>query len=168
LAVVLAKQELSSDLTLCVTIVRRQRVAMGEVDRESRQLQVIVAAEDKRRQRAEVYASIVEIGAAGTCHTMDMADTAQEEYCHVDIAVELGDRSCCRGSCNHCTQASRAGIAGGCMSASYPYLVACPALPADDVRSSCRRRCFPPTRSSGWEEMRSGNEDIGKEYPDGH
>jgi hypothetical protein len=46
--VVLVKQELSWDLTSCVTIVRRQRVAVGEFDRESRQRQVIVAAEDRR------------------------------------------------------------------------------------------------------------------------
>jgi hypothetical protein len=143
---------------------------MVEVDRESRQRQVIAAVEDKR-QRAEVYARIVEIGAVEICHMMSMADTVQEEYCHVDIAAELGDRNCCMGSCNHCTQVSQAGIADGCMSVSYPYLAACPALPADDVHSSCQRRCFPPTRRSGWEEKRSersGNEDIGKEYPDGH
>jgi hypothetical protein len=171
LVVVLLNQELPWDLTSCVTIVTKQRVVVGEVDRESTQRQVIVAAEDRRRQRAEVYARIVETGVVEICHMMGMADTAQEEYCHVDIAAELGDRSCCRGSYSHCTQVSPAGIAGGCMSASDPYLVACPALPADDVRSSCRRRCFPPTRSSGWEEMRSersGNEDIGKEYTDSH
>ena len=49
---------------------------MGEVDRESKQRQVTVAAEDRRRQRAEVYAHIVEIGAVEICHKMDMADTA--------------------------------------------------------------------------------------------
>lgn len=111
----------------------------GEVDRESRQRQVIVAAEDRRRQQAEAYARTVEIGAVEIYHMMGMADTAQEEYCHVDIEAELGDRSCCKGSCSHCTQASQAGTVGGCMIASYPYLVACPALPADDVHSSCRR-----------------------------
>ncbi len=112
----------------------------GEVDRESTQRQVIVAAEDKRRQQVEGYVCIVEREAAEISHMMGMADIAREECRHVDIAVELGDRSCCRGSCSHCRQASRADIAGDYMSASYPYLVACPALPADDVHSSCRRR----------------------------
>jgi hypothetical protein len=171
LVVVMAKQELSLGQASCVTTVRSLRVVMGEADRESTQLQAIVAAEDKKRQQVEGYARIVETEAAAICHMMGMADIVQEEYRHVDIVAELEDRSCCRDSCTHCRQASPAGIAGDYMSASFPYLVVCPALPADDVHSSCRRRCFPPTRSSGWEEMRSersGNDDIGKMYTKGH
>jgi hypothetical protein len=132
---------------------------------------VIVAAEDRRRQRVEGYARIVETEVVEICHKMDMADTAQEEYRHVGIAAELGGRSCCRGSCSHCRQASLADTADDYMAVSYSYLVACHALPADDVRSSCRRGCFPPTRRSRWVEMRSersGNEEISKEYAEGH
>ena len=76
MVVLLLKQELSRGLTSCATIVRKRRIVVGEVDRESKQRQVTVAAEDRRRQRAEVYAHIVEIGAVEICHKMDMADTA--------------------------------------------------------------------------------------------
>jgi hypothetical protein len=107
---------------------------------------VIVAAEDKRRRQAEGYARIVEREAVEICHMRRKADIVQEEYLHVDTAVEFEDRRCYMGSCSHCRRALLAGTAGDYMSASFPYLVACPALPADDVHSSCRRRCCPPTR----------------------
>ena len=139
---------------------------MGVFDMGSTQRQAIAAAEDKKKQQVEEYARIVEMEEVGICHMMGTAHTAQEEYRHVDIAAELEDRSCCRDSCNRCTQASPTGTVDDYTNVSYPYLVARPALPADDVHSSCRRRCFPPTRSPGWEEMRSersGNEDVGRD-----
>lgn len=167
----LVEREQSWDLTSCVTIVRSLRVVVWEFDKELTQLQAIVAAENKRKHWVEGYARTVGTEAVVIYHMMGMADIVQEEYRHVDIEVEVEDRSCCTGSCSHCRQASLVGIAGDDMSASCPYLVACLALPADDVHSSCRRICFPPTRCSGRKEMRSerlGNKDLGRKCTECH
>jgi hypothetical protein len=77
--VILTEQEVSRELPLCVTVVRR-RVSEGEeADRESRQQPETVAVAGKRRQWEEEYARMVGTEEGGIGHTRGMEDTAPEE-----------------------------------------------------------------------------------------
>lgn len=102
---------------------------------------------------------IVEIEAAAIYH-MSSTEGTEDALPRADSAEEVEGSS---WSCSiHCTLARLVGIAAGCMTVSCSCHGAClgPALPADDVRSSCRPgitfQTDPESRRFGWLKFATG------------
>lgn len=79
--------------------------------------------------------------AAANDHNVDM-DCTVGPYPDYDTVEEMvvDSNSRCTGACTHCTEVLPVDMAESddYMASSFPCLVACFALPADDDRSSCR------------------------------
>jgi hypothetical protein len=118
------------------------------------------AAAGRKTRQAGAWACTAEIAAAAICHMLDTVDMALEASPHVGKEAEPGDKMYCKGSCSHCIAVQPADTAVGCRGVSYSYRVVCPALPADDVHSSCQRGLIlhrPITRGGGRWRRGDGN-----------
>lgn len=100
---------------------------------------------------------------AANDHTVDI-DYTVEVYLDYDTVEDMvvDNSSRCTGACTHCTevppQVDRVEFDDHKVS-SFPYLVACLALPADDGRSSCRLvkvlyfQTYPIQVGLDWKEL---------------
>ena len=109
--------------------------------------------------QAHVHTGALKVEA--TCHSSDMGCIVGACPCYGIAAEAVADRrSHCRAACTHCTLAAQEcnvvdSDCGYDMASSSPYLLAFPALPADDD-SSCRLGWRPnrPCRRPVWMSRR--------------